>query len=124
MELYSEDGSQALRGCESALRSVAWHRRLSDVRWSQSCSRASDEPKYRAPPSCGCGYSRALALMRPSRAITVIVMLVTGVPIGRAQSPSTTPSSQAALDEATQLNELVVKLHEEGKYQDAIAPAT
>jgi CHAT domain-containing protein/Tfp pilus assembly protein PilF len=62
-------------------------------------------------------------MIRSLQAITVMGVLVGGTLRGNAQSPTTTPSSQAALDEAAQLGKLVVKLFGEGKYREAIAPA-
>src|SRR5579872_645304 len=56
-------------------------------------------------------------------AVTVIVLVVTGVPHSRAQTPSVASSTQAMLDEAERLNERVKKLHKEGKYGEAIVLA-
>jgi len=62
-------------------------------------------------------------MTRSLRSLIVMVILVGGTLRSYAQSPSTTPSSQAALDEATQLGKLVAKLYGEGKYREAVAPA-
>src|SRR4051812_19023597 len=57
------------------------------------------------------------------RAVTMVVILAAGVARSSAQSSPGTPSSRAALEEAEQLNKLVVKLHGEGKFAEAVAPA-
>jgi tetratricopeptide (TPR) repeat protein len=62
-------------------------------------------------------------MIRPLRIVAVIVMLAGGVPRSSGQSPSTTSSSQASLEEAAQLNQVVDKLYGEGKYREAVAPA-
>src|SRR5262249_10319677 len=67
--------------------------------------------------------ARGYAMIGPLRAVAVIVTLVIAVPPSGAQPPSAAPSSQAALDEAKQLNQQVEKLYKDGKYQDALAPA-
>jgi hypothetical protein len=58
-------------------------------------------------------------MIRLLRIVAVIVILAGGVPPGSAQSPSTASSSRAALEEAEQLNQVVVKLYGEGKYPEA-----
>jgi tetratricopeptide (TPR) repeat protein/CHAT domain-containing protein len=62
-------------------------------------------------------------MIRLIYAVTIVVILATGVPYSSAQPPPATPNSQPALDEAEQLSELVVKLYGEGKFQEAVAPA-
>jgi tetratricopeptide (TPR) repeat protein len=57
------------------------------------------------------------------RIVVVIVIFATGVPRSSAQAPSTASSSQSPLEEAAQLNQVVARLGEEGKYGEAIAPA-
>jgi hypothetical protein len=56
-------------------------------------------------------------MIRVFRIVAVIVVLASGVPRSRAQSPSTASSSQGPLEEAAQLNQVVVRLHGEGKYR-------
>ena len=62
-------------------------------------------------------------MIRPLRVVVVIVVLAGGVPWSRAQSPSTASSSPTPLEEAAQLNQVVVRLSGEGKYHEAMAPA-
>jgi tetratricopeptide (TPR) repeat protein len=55
--------------------------------------------------------------------VAVIVILAGGVPRSSAQSPSTASSSPGPLEEAAQLNQVVVRLNGEGKYREAVALA-
>jgi hypothetical protein len=56
-------------------------------------------------------------MIRLCRAVTVLVILA-GVARTRAQPSSGSPSSQAALEEAVQLNKLVEKLLEDWRLLD------
>jgi CHAT domain-containing protein len=56
------------------------------------------------------------------RIVVVIVIFATGVQ-SNAQSSSRASSSQGPLEEAAELNHVVVRLSREGKYSEAIAPA-
>jgi tetratricopeptide (TPR) repeat protein len=62
-------------------------------------------------------------MMRLLRTVTIVAMLAAGVPRGGAQPVPATRSSQAALEQAEQLNQLVMKLYGEGRFQEAVAPA-
>jgi len=62
-------------------------------------------------------------MMRAFHAVTVIVILAACIPHSSAQPSSTTPRSQAVLDEAERLDQQAVKLDVEGQYRAAIAPA-
>jgi CHAT domain-containing protein len=62
-------------------------------------------------------------MIRVLRIIAVIVVLAGGVPRSGAQSPTPVSSSQGPLEEAAQLNQVVVRLMGEGKYGEAIVPA-
>jgi len=53
----------------------------------------------------------------------IVVAVVAGSHHSVAQAPAVTASAQAPLEEAKQLNNLVEKLLEEGKYQEATPPA-
>jgi len=55
--------------------------------------------------------------------VAVVVLLAGGVLRSGAQSLPVTPSSQAALDEATRLDQVVVKLYREGRFQEAVSSA-
>jgi tetratricopeptide (TPR) repeat protein len=60
-------------------------------------------------------------MIRQLRIVAVIVVLAGGVPHSSAQS--TASSSRGPLEEAAQLNQVVVRLYGEGKYREAVAPA-
>jgi CHAT domain-containing protein/tetratricopeptide (TPR) repeat protein len=62
-------------------------------------------------------------MVRALRIVAVIVVWAGGVPRSSAQSPSTASSSQDPLEEAAQLNDVVIRLNGEGKYREAVAPA-
>src|SRR5215475_621658 len=55
--------------------------------------------------------------------LTLVTVLVGGVQPGHAQPRSSTPTSQAVLDEASRLNKLVEKLYSEGKFGEAVPSA-
>src|SRR5262245_6847461 len=61
--------------------------------------------------------SQVAVMIRPLRALTIVVILAAAAARSSAQPLPGTPSSRAALEEAKQLNELVVKLYGEGKFK-------
>lgn len=62
-------------------------------------------------------------MVRPFRAVTIVVILAAGAARSGAQPSVEAASSQAELEEAKGLNDLVEKLLGEGKYPEALAPA-
>src|SRR4051812_36580633 len=59
-------------------------------------------------------------MMRQLSILTLVIVLVGGVQPGHAQPGSSPPTSQAVLDEASQLNKLAKKLYSEGKLGEAV----
>src|SRR3569833_1166406 len=80
-------------------------RRATGDRWTRVCF--------------GAGGHTMIGLLR---AITIILLVVAGMPSGRAQTPPSAPCSQAILDEADRLNGEDLKLYEQGKYAEAVVP--
>jgi CHAT domain-containing protein/Tfp pilus assembly protein PilF len=59
-------------------------------------------------------------MIRQLSTLTLVTVLVGGVQPGHAQPRSSTPTSKAVLDEASELNKLAEKLYSEGKFGEAI----
>src|SRR4051794_26889554 len=55
--------------------------------------------------------------------LILVIVLVGDMQPGHAQPQTSTPTSQAVLDEASQLNKLVEKLYSEGKFGEAVPVA-
>jgi hypothetical protein len=55
-------------------------------------------------------------MIRQLSILTLVTVLVGGVQPGHTKLRSSTPTSQAVLDEASRLNKLVEKLYSEGKF--------
>jgi hypothetical protein len=62
-------------------------------------------------------------MIRALRIVAAIVIFASGMPRSSAQSPATASSSPDPVEEAAQLNQVMVKLYGEGKYREVIAPA-
>jgi tetratricopeptide (TPR) repeat protein len=59
-------------------------------------------------------------MIRQISILTLLTVLVGGMQPGHAQPRSSTPTSQAVLDEVSELNKLVEKLYGEGKFAEAV----
>jgi CHAT domain-containing protein/Tfp pilus assembly protein PilF len=62
-------------------------------------------------------------MIRQLSILTLVAVLVGGVQPGHAQPRSSSPTSQAVLDEASRLNKLVEKLYSEDKFREAVPSA-
>jgi CHAT domain-containing protein/tetratricopeptide (TPR) repeat protein len=62
-------------------------------------------------------------MIRPIYAVTVVAIVAAIAASSSAQPSPEAPNSQAALEEAKQLNQMVVRLYGEGKFREALPPA-